>query len=638
VKDEETMRPEENMSHNEQSPRMNRDKTDDTPLAERLAAIEASSAWAVARRLSQLRQRLAPEGSWRLDGFRLGLRTVRRIRRLLASLNSTRAEFDAETTGNPPARSHLDRGPDRTGGARVPTERKFRIVFIGSSAVCEAQSMRYRAHNVIAALALAKLEAVFVPQEEILTRFSFILSHDLIVLARMMDNDHVAALIEAARRDAIPVVYDIDDYLFDPWIMPYVEAFRSLRQCDALQAMNLLGGCLHQCDYFTGSTIYLAEKATALGKKSYVLHNGLNAEQIQLSRLAREQRAASPPDGIVRIGYFSGTRTHQADFRIVYPVLMAILRDEANVRLVVVGDLDLGEFPGLASLADHIDLLPLRNWRELPAEIARIDINLIPLELTPFNEGKSNLKYFETGLLKVPSIASPTRILRASITHGHNGLLARTAEEWHDGLKGLVTRADWRERMGQNAFDHVLQNYAPAATADEAVAVYRQIIRNHRTQRGIVEQTLSIVILVHGHENKGNEWEVILRRANELTAAGHAVTLFVSAGERYSSAAELKQCIADAFLEPRFTIQLGGEIPCCDVLMATDTYTVKTAEANARRAHLAVFLAPGDDAVPSATDSSSLPVIHADSRDMDCLLREWVQARPAFAGQLPLAA
>ena len=365
-----------------------------------------------------------------------------------------------------------------------------------------------------------------------------------------MDNENVVALVEAARREDIPLVYDIDDYLFDPWVMPYVEAFRSMRPGDALGAINLLGKCLHHCPYFTGSTHYLAEKAATLGKNSFVIHNGINETQIQLSRLALEQRAASPSDGVVRIGYFSGTRTHQADFRIVYPVLMALLRDEPNVRLVVVGDLDLGEFPGLAPFADHIDLLPLCNWRELPDKIARIDINLIPLEITPFNEGKSNLKYFEAGLLKVPSIASPTGILRESITHGHNGLLARTTEEWYDGLKELVARPDWREHMGRNAFDHVLRNYVPEATANEAIAAYRQIIRLHRRQRGIAEQALSIVILLRDGGHDGNEWEAILHRANELAAAGHAVTVLASDGEEWTSAEELRRYIGDRFLQP----------------------------------------------------------------------------------------
>ena len=620
------------MNHHQPSLGMSQNKVDDGQLAARLAAIEASSAWALARRLSQLRQRLAPEGSWRLAGFRLAMRGLRlwwregtrtfsrrAVGKLMRPLCRPPTPLNATCpTPTLPPRPCVVHGPDRTGGASVPTERKFRIAFIGPSAACEAQSMRYRAHNVIAALALAKREADFLTQEEIPARLPFILSHDLIVLVRMTDNENVAALVEAAQTREIPVVYDIDDYLFEPWILPYVEAFRSLRQEDAVRATDLLGACLKRCDYFTGSTPYLAEKAEALGKKSFVLHNGLNATQIHLSRQALEQRVTAP-DGLVRLGYFSGTRTHQADFRIVYPALMTLLRDAPNVRLMVVGDLDLDEFPGLAPFAEHIEILPLRNWRELPAAIAGIDINLIPLELTPFNEGKSNLKYFEAGLLKVPSIASPTRILRESITHEHNGLLARTTEEWYDGLQSLVARTDWRQRLGQNAFDHVLRHYAPATTSAEAMEAYRQIIRIHRAKRGIAEHALNIVILLRGRESGAEEPRTILQRANELAIAGHAVTVLASPGEEFASAAALKQSIAESWFEPLFAVQRGGEIPCCDVLMATDARTVETATANEHRAHLVVALIADDDSATSTPDGASLPVIRQ-SRDLDSLL------------------
>jgi glycosyltransferase involved in cell wall biosynthesis len=463
-------------------------------LVERLAAIEASSAWAVARRLSQLRQRLAPEGSLRLAALRLGIHGLRLWRRegiREACRRALRRFLLRNSIGelaSAPTNSSLSaaiRGLDRTGPAPVPNLRKFRVVFVGSTDACEAQSMRYRAHNVIEALALLHLEGNFVAREDVAARLPFLLSHDLIVLVRLMDSEAVAVLVEAAGQAGIPVVYDIDDYLFEPWITPYVEAFRSARPIDARQTVDVFARCLHRCDYFTGSTAYLAERAAALRKDSFVIHNGLNATQIELTRLAREQRVAAPRDGRIRIGYFSGTRTHQADFRIAYPALMTLLREEPSARLVVVGNLDLDEFAGLAPFAEQIERWPLRKWQELPEAIAGIDVNLIPLELTPFNEGKSNLKYYEAGLCMVPSIASPTRILSESITHGHNGLLARTEDEWYDALKELVRRPEQRERMGRNAYDHVLRTYTPSVTAAEAVAAYRHILVSQCRKRGV---------------------------------------------------------------------------------------------------------------------------------------------------------
>ncbi len=86
--------------------------------------------------------------------------------------------------------------------------------------------MRYRAHNVIEALALVGLQGTFVALDRALANLDAILSHDLIVLVRLMHNPVTTAIIESARKRGLPIVYDIDDYLFDPWVLPYVEAFR----------------------------------------------------------------------------------------------------------------------------------------------------------------------------------------------------------------------------------------------------------------------------------------------------------------------------------------------------------------------------------------------------------------------------
>jgi glycosyltransferase involved in cell wall biosynthesis len=497
--------------------------------------------------------------------------------------------------------------------AAVPTEPrdKFHVVFIGSGWSFDAATMRYRAHNIIEALALAGLEGTFVVQQDVPSQLSKILSHDLIVLVRRVRDDTLTALIGMARRRGVPIVFDIDDYIFDPWIMPYVEAFQDREgRARYLRLMDELGACLDQCYYFTGSTSYLADKAAALGKESFVIHNGLNAEQLLKSQLAREQRDLHRRGPGTRLGYFSGTRTHQADFRVVYPSVMHLLREDPDLRLTIVGQLDLDVFPGLALFRDQIDLLPICDWRELPAVIAGVDINLIPLELTPFNEGKSNLKYYEAGLVEVPSIASPTRILRESITHGHNGLLAQTTEQWYDGIKDLIARPDWRRQLGRNALEHVLRTYSPAATAAEAVGVYRQILGLHRDRRDVPNQILNIILLI---ADAAGEWEQAVQRANELAALGHIVTLYLAPGKTVDSASVLEKAISRLFLETLFTVQLGGEIPCCDVLIAVDPLASNLAKTNQHRARVTI------------ADADRLSTILGIGRALESLLRNWVQ-------------
>jgi glycosyltransferase involved in cell wall biosynthesis len=449
-------------------------------LSETLADIEASNAWAVASYLARWRRRFLPDGSRRNNWFRIALRGLRLWRRegLRALLRRLYGRLRRRAAA--PASEEKQ---DRLRPTAKANAEGLRIVFIGSSAPCEAQSMRYRAHNVLEALALLGVQGIFLAQEQIPSHLDSLLSHDLIVLVRLPQNHYTRMATEAARRRGVPVAFDIDDYLFEPWVMPYIEVFQRMPRAVALRILDTMGASLLDCDYFIGSTSYLAEKAASLGKPSFTLPNGLNALQLDLARQALRQRQERPRDGLTRLGYFSGTHTHQADFRVVYPALMDVLRHHREARLVIVGDLDVGEFPGLTLHAEQIEILPLRPWTQLPEILAAIDINLIPLDATPFNEGKSNLKYFEAGLLKVPSIASPTCIHRQSIVDGHNGLLAATTAEWRDALEELLGDAERRATLGQNAFEHVLRTYAPLATATEALAVYRHILQHHRAKR-----------------------------------------------------------------------------------------------------------------------------------------------------------
>ena len=91
---------------------------------------------------------------------------------------------------------------------------------------------------------------------------------------------------------------------------------------------------------------------------------------------------------------------------------------------------------------------PFVDWTRLPAEIARVDINLIPLVLSPFTEAKSDLKYYEAAVLKIPSVASPTDVFRTCITHGSNGFLAHSPDEWYLALRRLIVDSGLRRRMG----------------------------------------------------------------------------------------------------------------------------------------------------------------------------------------------
>ena len=94
-------------------------------------------------------------------------------------------------------------------------------------------------------------------------------------------------------------------------------------------------------------------------------------------------------------------------------------------------------------------MVPLQD---LPAEIARFDIAIAPLETqSPFCNAKSELKFFESALAGVPCIVSPTAPFRQCIRHGVTGFLANTKQEGAAALRKISADKTLRNTIGRNA-------------------------------------------------------------------------------------------------------------------------------------------------------------------------------------------
>ena len=357
----------------------------------------------------------------RLGGglFRRSLGGSQRARELIRRLGF---ELPARTSQPAPAKP-LPRQIERSGGARAPSHRRFRVLFIVVPGITEAHCMRYRAYNVMEALRHAGLESDHLDDRLIPDRLGEVLAFDLIVLVRRRLSPEIALLLEFAGRHSIPVICDLDDYLFDQEVIPHSEYLRHQPIETAQSLINQFRDLVLSCRYYTGATVYLRDRAAALGAVSYQIPNGLNTTQIALSRIALQEIAQTQSRSHLKLGYFSGTLTHQSDFGLIAFVLLRLMVEFPTLCLVVAGEFNMAEFPEFAPFADRIEQRPFVDWTRLPAEIARVDINLIPLIMSPFTEAKSDLKYYEAAVLKVPSVASPTAVFRACITHGSNGFL-----------------------------------------------------------------------------------------------------------------------------------------------------------------------------------------------------------------------
>ena len=328
------------------------------------------------------------------------------------------------------------------------------------------------------------------------------------------------------------------------------------------------------CDAVTATTQPLVRASEALGIPAHIIPNSWNTIQHTIAdRLLAEP---SRSNDNVLIGYFSGSRTRDSDFAEVAPILLRLMKERPNIRLRIAGFLDLGT--GWEEFNSRIERLPFQPSPQMLRTMRECDVNLAPLEQgNPFNEAKSELKWFEAALVEVPTVATPTEPFRAAIEDGVTGLLAGTPDVWYQSLDKLCADRAYREELGRTARRVALERFGPETVGTAAEAAY-----------GLVTPGQSTVSIGSGAARKRIDWIVpglligggghrnIIRAAHFLERFGHDVALhFVSTDQ---SAEELKHLINVHFYPFSGEVtRYNGIVRYSDALLATHWSTVEPA-------------------------------------------------------------
>lgn len=286
-------------------------------------------------------------------------------------------------------------------------------------------------------------------------------SCDVLVLHRIpVDRDLLAHCKRIQERGGV-VLADLDDLVFDASEVrrfaralgePLVRRIGFWRD-----ALAIREGILN-ADLTLVSTQALADELTGVCTRVQTYRNSYSTEMQQLSDHAWRSRRVT--DNRVVIGYASGTPTHALDFRTILPVIERTLDRNPSAHLRVLGHLQVpAELCRFGPRVEHRGFVP---WRSLPAELSEFDINIVPLEGDRhFCRAKSEVKFLEASLVRVPTIASAIPAYASAMTSGMDGVTARSLEDWTEGLEFLVRNRELRRAMGMAAFETVRQEYSP---------------------------------------------------------------------------------------------------------------------------------------------------------------------------------
>lgn len=341
----------------------------------------------------------------------------------------------------------------------------------------------------------------------------------IIIFSRCPWTKKVGEAISLAKSLNKVVFFEIDDLVFDTKytkLIPYIQ--KNLSPSEKLLYVNgvlNMGKTLKLCEGAITTTKILAKELKNYVQKVFINYNVPNEEMWKLSFEALESKKEK--DDEIIIGYFSGSITHNYDFEMIKPVIIKILHNYKNVKLFILGFLELSD--DFKKFSSQIIMRSYIDWKELPKIMSNIHINLAPLENNFFNSAKSEIKWVEAALVKVPTIASNIGSFKEVIINKQTGILCSTNEDWYNELKNLITNQNLRKNIAENAFNICKEKYNTLYTGHKFATFINSVSRNHI---GFILPTLDIsggvkVALIHASflKKEGYDVDLIVTSTND---------------------------------------------------------------------------------------------------------------------------
>ena len=165
-------------------------------------------------------------------------------------------------------------------------------------------------------------------------------------------------------------------------------------------------------------------------------------------------------EGKLKLGYY-GTLTHSKDLFIIKNVILR-LKEKYDFDFEVVGgfnasdNVDESWFKSIELPPNNMDFEKFMGWLSKTIDW---DIALVPLENSPFNQCKSELKFIELAVLGLPGVYSDMCVYNNVVTDGIDGFLAANDDEWVEKIEMLILDNDLRKSIRKNALNKVLRDY-----------------------------------------------------------------------------------------------------------------------------------------------------------------------------------
>lgn len=291
---------------------------------------------------------------------------------------------------------------------------------------------------------------------------------DLIVVQRPLDNA-MTAVIRQAQKQGIATVVELDD--------DFDSVHRDNVAHDAVNGGKAMGShwiteAANLADLVTVSTPQLTK---------YARHGRYAILRNCVPQSIFDQPFEKPEPDFTRIGWTGTVQTHPNDLQETKGSIATILRDN-ELPFNVIGDgSQVARNLGLDKGTDVYST----GWVDLSLYYHYlskfIDIGIVPLEISTFNQAKSALKGLEYAALGIPFVASPTREYIRLEAYGI-GKTAKTPGEWRKHLQRMIDRPEETERIANEARGRIEEQFTYRVNAPQWLEAWERAIDYRKTR------------------------------------------------------------------------------------------------------------------------------------------------------------
>ena len=307
-----------------------------------------------------------------------------------------------------------------------------------------------------------------IDQEE-LRHWSFthdILWADAVIFCRLAAMYPVFRAISFAKKCGLKTYAEIDDLIFTSDYPAKFESYGGTIPIEQYRNLcidyPLRREVLNAVDEIIVSTKVLADTCKNIlkdeNKTIHILPNLPLAELEQIEKLPITENLNLDEGREIKIALTSGTLSHKQILKEdIYPVLLEVLENHSNLKLLVVGHIDLPS--AFQKYASQITSVPFTSYSDYLALLKKASIALVPLEVHPTTHAKSAIKWMEASLCGVACICSPVRAYTDVTTEGEDVLLASSLNEWKQNLEDLINHPERRQTIARQAYESAKRQF-----------------------------------------------------------------------------------------------------------------------------------------------------------------------------------